>query len=245
MDTQRVYTLQVGPAWEDAPWQEDGVKGSHKFLRRAFESVHELSALLEGVEIEQLDPGALTKAARELRWKAHDTIQRVTDDLDGRFSFHTAIARLIELEHALPSPGDFSSKPPRSGAEPQPANRWKSPSDRATVLEAIEILVVLLAPFAPHLSEELWHGPLAHPGSVFDRAWPEASEHALVREEVEYAIQVNGKIKAKAMFPADASERQIGELAVALPAVQALVAGKAVKMVKVVLGRLVNIVVAG
>jgi leucyl-tRNA synthetase len=229
VDTQRVYTLAVAPADLDAPWLEEGVRGSHKFLRRTWESVTGLGEAFKGQDVEGLDPGALTQPARELRRKAHETIQKVTDDLEGRFAFHTALARLIELEHALPSVADLA--------------KWTNPSDRKTVLEAVEILVVLLAPFAPHIAEELWHGALAHPGSVFDRAWPTPSEHALVRDSIEHAIQINGKVKLKAMLPADATEEQARELVLAHPDVKALLAGKTPKMVKVVLGRLVNIVV--
>jgi leucyl-tRNA synthetase len=231
VDTQRVYTLAVAPAELNAPWQEDGVKGSHKFLWRVNESVRTLTAALEGIELEMLEPENLGEKAAKLRFKAHDTIVKVTADLDGKFGFHTAIARLIELEHALPSPDELKT--------------WTAKGDRATVLEAMEFLVILLAPFAPHLAEELWECAFKRTYSIFSREWPKASEHALVQEEVEYAIQINGKVKAKAKLPFGSSEDGIKELVLSHPEVQKLLEGKTPKMVKVVLGRLVNIVIAG
>ncbi len=228
VDTQRVYTLAVAPADIDAPWIEEGVKGSHKFLRRVWESVHALAESL-GTEIEGLEPEKLTKPARDLRRRLHETIQKVTQDLDGRFAFHTAIARLIELEHALPTVEEVA--------------KWSEPSDKKAVIEAIDRLVVLLSPFAPHVAEELWHGPLKHGGSVFDSAWPKPSEHALVREEVEIAVQVNGKVKLKALVPPDADEAFVREKLIPTPEVQKHLGGKSPKMVKVVPNRLVNIVI--
>jgi leucyl-tRNA synthetase len=231
VDTQRVYTLAVAPADQDAEWLDEGVKGSNRLIRNVFDLVHSLAGLLKGVDVDGMDPGALSEAARDLRRKAHETILKVTQDLEGRFSFHTAIARITELKNALPAVETVA--------------KWTNDHDRKAVVEAIETLVVVFAPFAPHVCEELWHEALGHAGSVFDRAWPQASEHALQVEAIEYAVQVNGKIKAKALFPADASDEQLSSLAKGLPDVEKAVAGKNVKMVKVVRGRLVNIVVAG
>jgi leucyl-tRNA synthetase len=228
VDTQRHYTLAVAPATEDAPWIEESVKGSHKFIRRVWESVWSLAEAV-GTEVEGLEPEKLTKPARDLRFKVHDTVARVTEALDGSFAFHTALARLTELEHALPSVEEVA--------------KWTNPSDRKAVVEAIDRLVVLLAPFTPHVAEELWQGALKHAGSVFDCAWPTPSQHALVRDEVEIAVQVNGKVKLKAMVPPDADEAFVREKLLPTPEVQKLLGGKSPKMVKVVPNRLVNIVV--
>jgi leucyl-tRNA synthetase len=229
VDTQRHYTLAVAPADQDAPWIEEGVKGSHKFIRRTWESVFSLAAEV-GVEVEGLEPEKLTKPAKDLRFKVHDTIVKVTEALDGRFAFHTALARLTELEHALPSVDEVK--------------KWTNPSDRKAVVEAIDRLVVLLAPFTPHLAEELWHEALKHPGSVMDVQWPQASEHALVQDALEYPIQINGKIKLKAMLPPGIDEAWVREHLLPTPDVEKLLGGKPVKMVKVVPNRLINIVVA-
>ncbi len=228
VDTQRHYTLAVAPADQDAPWNEESVCGSNRFIRRLWESVFSLTAEV-GTEVEGLEPENLTKPARDLRWKVHDTIKQVTDALEGRFAFHTALARLTEVEHALPSVDEVK--------------KWTNPSDRKTVVEALDRLVVLLAPFTPHVAEELWHEALGHPGSVFDVVWPKASEHALVRDEVEIAVQVNGKVKMKAMLPPDADEAFVREKLLPTPEVQKHLGGKTPKMVKVVPNRLVNIVV--
>ena len=238
VDTQRVYTLAVGPAELDAAWDANEatgpVRGYHKFLQRTFASVTELAprAAAQGAPV---DAAALEGEWRALHRRTHETIGRVSAGLEldpeGNFGFHTAIAAMIELEHAL------------SIAE---GTAELSPPQQACLRQALETLVKLVAPFAPHVAEEMWQVHLggAHPGrgSVFRQAWPQADPAALVRDEVEIAVQVRGKLRAKAKVPPDAGEDVLRPIVLALDKVQEELAGKPIKKLVVVPNRLVNIV---
>jgi leucyl-tRNA synthetase len=231
VDVQRLYTLAVGPAEQDAEWIEQGVVGYSRFLRRAFNTLEGLTGMVKDAPT-AVDAAAITKEMKELRRKAHETILRVSAglelDREGNFGFHTAIAGLIELEQRFPDP--------RAAAAP----------DRAALREAVDVFVRLLAPFAPHVAEELWQVQLGRGGSVFLEAWPEADPAALVRDEVEIAVQIQGKPKAKAMVPPDADEAALREIVLAIPKVQEELAGKTVRKFIVVkkqnVNNLVNIV---
>jgi len=230
VDTQRLYTLAVGPAELDAEWEEQGVKGYHKFLRRVLNTVHDLAPAAKDAAGD-VDPGGLTGPFKDLRRKAHRTIGRVADGLtldpEGNFAFHTAIAAIIELEHA------FESK--WAGAD-------LGAADRAALRDGLEVLVKVLGPFAPHLAEELWQERLGRQGSLFRAGWPEVDPKALERDEVEIAVQLKGKVKAKAMVPPDADEETLRGLVLELPQIKPEVEGKTVKRFIVVPNRLVNIV---
>jgi leucyl-tRNA synthetase len=227
VDTQRLYTLAVGPAEQDAEWETTGVKGYHRFLRRVFKTVHDLAPGLQGAA-DAVAQGDLSRDAKALRRKVHQTIERVGHglelDVEGNFGFHTSIAAIIELEHAMPKPGDL----------PAP--------DRAALREALEILVKLLGPFAPHITEDLWQGPLGHDSSLFRAGWPAVDPDALAQDEVEIAVQVKGKVKDRALVPPDADEATLRPLILALPKIQAEIEGKTIKKFIVVKNRLVNIV---
>jgi leucyl-tRNA synthetase len=159
-----------------------------------------------------------------LRRKVHQTIERVTEDIDERIHLNTAVAALMELSNTIHE------------LEPQVA---EGPA-RAVLQEAIETLVLLLAPFAPHIGEEMWER-LGRRRFVVDRPWPVA-DPALAREEsVELAVQVNGKVRARITLPRDAGEDQ--QKAQALDAVKDHVTGKQIVKVVVVPGRLVSVVV--
>ena len=243
VDTQRVYTLAVGPAELDAAWDPDEatgpVRGYHKFLERTFRSVTSLAprAAAPGTRV---DAGALPPAWRDLRRKVHETIGRVTRGLEldpeGNFGFHTAIAAMIELEHAL-AVAEPGAGPPASGPSP-----GLGAPERAALREALETLVVLLGPIAPHVTEELWQRHLGRAGSLFRQAWPVADPAALTRDEVEIAVQIRGKVKAKVMVPPDAGEDIVGPLVLALDKVKEELGGKPVKKLVVVPNRLVNVV---
>jgi leucyl-tRNA synthetase len=237
VDVQRLYTLAVGPAEQDAEWIEQGVVGYSKFLRRALGTVEALAQQVKGAT-GPVAPGELTSAARDVRRKAHETIGRVSAgvelDREGNFGFHTAIAGLIELEHMLPSGDALKAWGPIAA------------SDKPALRESVELFVKLLAPFAPHLAEELWQGQLGHGETVFRQAWPEADPQALTRDLVEIAVQLQGKPKAKAMVPPEADEAALRAIVLELPKVKEELAGKTVKKFIVVkkqgVNNLVNIV---
>jgi leucyl-tRNA synthetase len=229
VDTQRLYTLAVGPAELDAEWDDTGVKGYNRFLKRAHKLMEWLAPLAQGAP-ETVDAGALSTAGKDLRRLAHETIGRVDMglrlDADGNFGFHTAIAALITLEHGFKQPkGDTA------------------PADQAGFREAAHVLVKLLAPFAPHLAEELWQERLGQQGTVFAHgSWPAVDEAALARDEVEIAVQIKGKVKDRIMVPADADEATLRPIVLELEKIKPELEGKDIKKFIVVKNRLVNIV---
>jgi leucyl-tRNA synthetase len=228
VDTQRLYTLAVGPAELDAEWIEQGVIGYHRFLKRSFKAVVDSASAVKAAEA-SFDAGTLSGAAKDLRRVAHETIKRMSAglelDKDGNFGFHTAISALITFEHAI--------KAPAADASADEAGAYR---------EVIEIFVRLLAPFAPHLAEELWQSHLGKPETVFHAGWPVVDEAALKRDSVEIAVQVKGKIKARAEVPADADEATLRPIVLEIEAVKEAIAGKEIKKFIVVKNRLVNIV---
>jgi len=164
-------------------------------------------------------------ADRELRRQVHTAIKRVTDDIGERRQFNTAISAIMELVNAL------------GAAKEDPG------VSLAVLREAVEAVVVLLAPFTPHLSEELWRGALGRAESVHRQPWPEYSPDALVQDEVEIVVQVNGKVRDRISVPADCDEDRIREAAWQAPRVQEFVGGKSLVKAVVVPKRLVNFVV--
>jgi leucyl-tRNA synthetase len=228
VDTQRLYTLGVGPAELDAEWEEQGVKGYNRFIRRVFRTAETFAPVVKDAA-DAVDAGALSSGAKDLRRKAHQTIERVSTglelDREGNFGFHTAIAGIIELEHAFPKlKGDVA------------------PADAAAYREATEIMIKLLAPLAPFLCEELWQGFLGREGTVFHAGWPQVDPKALEQDAVEIVVQIKGKTRDKIMVPPGAGEDVIMPIALERPKIKAEVEGKDIKKVIVVPNRLVNIV---
>jgi leucyl-tRNA synthetase len=177
----------------------------------------------------KVTPAALNDAQKELRFKTHSTIRKVTDDYDRRQVFNTAIAAVMELYNEL---GKFAADNDlQDGAQNQ-----------AVVQEALEAMVLLLAPIIPHVCHVLWLH-LGHTTAVIDAKWPGFDETALVQSRVSVAAQVNGKLRTVLELPADASKEQLEAAALADATVQKFMEGKPVRKIIVVPGRLVNIVV--
>ncbi|RMD77835.1 MAG: leucine--tRNA ligase [Gammaproteobacteria bacterium] len=224
-DTVRLYIMFAAPPEQSLEWSEAGIEGASRFLKRLWRQVAEHlaagppPALAEGA----LDPAGLSPAQRELRARAHRTLAKVTDDLGRRHAFNTAIAAVMELLNALQRFTDAS------------------PAGRAVRQEALELAVRMLAPIVPHITHALWRA-LGHQRPLVDEPWPEPDPRALVQEEVELVVQVNGRLRGRVRVPAEADEEAIRRAALAEPNVQRHLAGKAVRKVVVVPGRLVNIV---
>jgi len=224
-DTERLYTLFIGPPERDAEWSDQGVLGAFRFLNRVWELVNELAVELEGVAPYEGSSSALAPAAKTLRRKVHATIAKVTRDCDGDFHFNTSVSMIMEMFAAL-----------------RDATEADLGAERPQVLrEAVETLVILLAPFVPHLSEELW-SVLGHPPSVFDLPWPDFDPEALKTEQVEVVVQVNGKVRGRVQVDADADQPAVNEAAMAIPPVQRQLEGRTVRRVVYVPGKLLNIV---
>lgn len=223
VDTARVALLFFAPSGDDIRWSEDGVKGAWRFLNRFWEAMEPRAPQVRTFAGQAVQVPALSPAAREVRRRLHAAIQRTSEAFERDYEFNTAIAALMEFLNAFTHPDQALGD---------------DPADGPVVAEACLAVVRLIAPMAPHLAEELWER-FGQKGSVLMADWPKADPAALVMDEVELAVQVNGKVKGRITVPSKATEEEVRKAALAHPAV----AGKPVKMVKVVPGRLVNIVV--
>ena len=223
-DSLRVYEMFVAPFEETVQWSEEGIRGSSKFLARVYRLVAQWG---EGWTPDwRLTAAEATGKDRDLRRKTHQTLFRVSDDLEA-FRFNTAVAGLMEwvnlaydVANALP-PGARS----------------------AALDEAVEYLVLALAPFAPHLADELWTEGLGQTGFLYRHAWPQADPEVAKKDEITLVVQVNGKVRDKMTAPADADQDTLQALALASPKVAEALNGNAPKKVIVVPGKLVNVVV--
>ncbi|WP_455103810.1 leucine--tRNA ligase [Peptostreptococcus sp.] len=219
-DTARLFILFAAPPERDLEWSEQGVEGCFKFLNRVYRLVDELAP------VTKLDHefGNLTKADKDMRAKTNNTLKKVTEDLNDRFGFNTAIAALMELINDL--------------------YKYKELDDRndAVIKEAIEAVVVILAPFAPHLGEELWL-MIGKEASVFDIAWPEYDKSAIQLDEVEIIVQVNGKVRNKINAPVGIDQEAMKDLALNDEKVKDFIEDKNVVKVIAIPSKLVNIVV--
>ena len=226
-DTVRLYTLFIGPPEKDAEWSDAGIEGAHRFLRRVWRLVYSNRALLAASSSAPLEPAALTEAEGDLFRKTHEVIQRVTRDLEDAFHFNTAIAQIMELANALEA---LASAGAASAQRP------------AVVRQALETLTLLLAPFAPHLAEELWV-ELGQPAGILKASWPVADPQALVRAQVEIAIQVNGKLRGMLTLPAGLAQSAVEAAALAHAPISKWAAADRVIKSIFVPDKLINLVV--
>src|SRR5574341_1731782 len=195
-DTIRLFSLFAAPPEKDLEWSDEGVQGSFRFLTRVWRLVEENATLLAGARRSAGPTDGLPEAVRAMRRVTHQTIAKVTHDLEDAFHFNTALAALMELQNAL---AKFQEQLGPSAMAPGEV----SPARRGSVLafaEGVTALVVMLAPFAPHLAEELWE-MLGHRKSIFREIWP-IPNRALARQEtVEVVMQVNGKVRSRQHVP--------------------------------------------
>ncbi|MDP2938703.1 MAG: leucine--tRNA ligase [Candidatus Omnitrophota bacterium] len=220
-DTVRLYTLFIGPPEKDAEWNDKGVEGAWRFLNRVWRLIEETS-MGSRLDVEGSRGDGKEKA---LRQKTHFTIKKVTEDMEGTFHFNTAISSIMELVNEI---YDYKSLQP--GALSLELN------------EAIKTVVILLAPFVPHIAEEMWER-LGNKESVFNAQWPVCDKSALKRDTIEMPIQINGKLRSKIEVSSAAGEDEIKKLAMADPVVNKWIEGKAPKKIIVVKGKLINIVI--
>ncbi len=227
-DTGRVFELFMAPPEKDLEWSDQGVEGAFRFLNRVWRF---FQAHRADVAAAPPRPAALSPAGRAFRRTVHETVRRVTTDIE-EFRFNTAISALHELVNAMHA---FAAE----SLDRTPGG------ERASLLgEAIEVLVLLLAPFAPHLAEELW-AQLGHAESVFRATWPSADPGALEREAVQVVVQVDGRVRTRILVPPEIEEERLRREALADAKVRPWLAAREVDRVVVVPGRLVNIVTRG
>ncbi len=220
-DTVRLFMMFAAPPELSLEWSDTGVEGAHRFIRRLWKLVTDH---LNKGQAGNLDKNALTDEQKELRRKAHETLQKVTDDIERRHTFNTAIAAVMELCNAISKFEDHS------------------PQGLAVEREALELAVLMLSPIIPHVTHQLWTD-LGHQDAICSASWPAVDSSALVRDTLELVVQVNGKVRGKIQVAADADRNVIQQLALAEDNVQRHVADLTVRKVIVVPGKLVNIVV--
>ena len=224
-DTLRLYTLFIGPPEKDAEWNDSGIEGASRFLRRLWRRVYEHREILSGARELRCDLAAMQEAERDLYRKVHETIRHVTGTVEGGFHFNVAIAMIMELCNAIDDCGVSAA----SGEQP-----------RAVFRCAVETAVLLLSPFAPHIAEALWE-ELGNAPSILQAAWPDVVDAALAREETEIVLQVNGKVRGRLTAPVDLGREELEALARTHPQVARHTEGKTIRKVIVVPNKLVNI----
>jgi leucyl-tRNA synthetase len=226
VDALRLYVMFVAPPEKEVEWSDSGLEGSYRWLARVWRMAQHWKEHAGG----PLEAATLPADERSLRRKTHDTIRRVSTDLDARKQFNTAISAMMELVNDLYAFTDKHREQP-------------SPQATAVAREAIESLILMLSPFAPHTADELWE-QYGHTGGIIKAQWPAFDAEAAKAEEIEIPLQVNGKVRSRLRVPPAIEDAELERLALADVAVQPYIAGKTVKKVVIAKGRLVSIVVA-
>jgi leucyl-tRNA synthetase len=227
-DTARLFTLFAAPPEKDLEWSDQGVEGAYRFLARVWRLVHQQCGLWGGAA-DAGNGAELPPELRDLRRLIHRTIKKVTEDIEGRFHFNTAIAAIMELSNALSAAAQAQAP---------------SPAAAPVIKQGVETMIVLLTPFVPHVASELWE-QLGHRERLDRVPWPSYSEAALEEEKLLIVVQVNGKVRGKITVPADVTQDRIQTEALADPKVVDFLGSKKVQRVVYVPRRLVNIVVEG
>nr|WP_304259206.1 leucine--tRNA ligase [Phascolarctobacterium succinatutens] len=223
-DTARLFILFAAPPERELEWSDQGVEGSFRFLNRIWRIVQAFEAVL-AQKVTEYDHSNLSEADKDLRRVLHSSIKKVTNDIETRFNFNTAISTMMELVNALYAYKE-AAKEPNSGL----------------IYEAISDLIKMMSPFVPHITEELWRGAIDADSSVHEQSWPECDEEALKVDNVEIVLQVNGKVRGRLTVPAEATKEELEKIAMADANVQAHIGDATVRKVICVPGRLVNIV---
>jgi leucyl-tRNA synthetase len=225
-DTARMFCLFASPPEKDLEWSDQGVEGSFRFLGRVWRIVADYLD-----DVKDIKPfageGDLEGELKDLRRKTHQTIKKVTDDVDERFHFNTAISAVMELVNVL-----YQVKRPEKG----------DAKALSVIKDALETVVILLAPFVPHITEELWE-MMGHGDQLVDAAWPTYDPAAASEEELTIVVQVNGKLRGRLVVPAGESDEKIKELALKDEKTGKFLEGKKPVKVVYVPKKLVNIVI--
>ncbi|NES40511.1 leucine--tRNA ligase [Moorena sp. SIO2C4] len=218
-DTARMFILFKAPPEKDLEWDDADVEGQFRFLNRVWRLVSDFAA--NGSTKPSSSNGDLTKPEKDLRRAIHTAIKEVTEDLEGEYQFNTAVSELMKLSNGIT---DAKCK------------------DSPVYKEGIETLITLLAPFAPHIAEELWHS-LGHSSSIHNQPWREYDPDALVADEITLVIQIKGKTRGTIQVPANSDKAALETYARESEVGQRYLEGKEIKKVIVVPGKLVNFVV--
>ncbi|MFX4261623.1 leucine--tRNA ligase [Pelotomaculum propionicicum] len=223
-DTARMFILFAAPPERDLEWSDQGVEGCFRFLNRVWRLVEPLEETLKKAPVRQA--ANLVGINREMRRVTHKTIKKVTEDISTRFNFNTAVSAIMELVNAL---YQFKEVP-------------ESDRDPAVLKEAVDSLLLLLAPFAPHITEEIWEAT-GHEGSVHLQGWPSYDPEAIVEDEITIVVQVNSRVRDRMLVPAGLSAKEMQERVMNDPKILKLTEGKKIVKIIPVPDKLVNIVV--
>ena len=220
-DTARLFILFAAPPERDLEWNDQAVEGCYRFLNRVWRIV-ESFVTSQGTLANDGQFGQMSKEDKEMRRLVHTTIKRVTEDAGNRFNFNTAISAIMELVNGMYHYKDNGK-------------------NKAVIAEAVESLILLLAPFTPHVTEELWQA-IGKNDSVHKQSWPAVDAKALVVDEVTVVIQINGKVRDKLVIAVDMDKMEVEKLALSQPKIVEQLAGETPKKVVVIPNKLVNIV---
>jgi leucyl-tRNA synthetase len=240
-DALRLYVMFVAPPEKEVEWSDAGLEGSFRFLVRVWRIVDHWCETIGGEGIPSCGPEC-TESERSLRRKTHDTIRRVTTDIEDRMHLNTAVSSLMELVNELYAFSETTEHGAPTRGEP-PAGRVERPQTLAVLREAIDALVIMISPFAPHMAEELWE-MLGHEGGLAAARWPTYDAEVAKADEVVVPVQINGKVRARITASVDASEDQLRELALGDEVVRTHTSGKTIRKVVVAKGPLVSVVVS-
>jgi leucyl-tRNA synthetase len=225
-DTARLFSLFAAPPEKDLEWSDKGVDGAYRFLNRIWGVVYKNRDTLSGKRAaeKRINSSDLTSRTLSLYRKTHQTIKKVTDDMERDYHFNTAIAGMMELMNEITS---F-----------EPA----SDEDQTVFRFAIERVLLLLSPFSPHVAEEMWEA-IGNRPSIFEQNWPEWDEDAAKEEQIELVVQVNGKLRSRILISAGMADDDVKKIALEDQRIKEMIGGKSIKKVIVVKGKLVNIVI--
>ena len=223
-DTARLFILFAAPPTQDLEWSDSGIEGAHRFINKLYRLVVAFITDTKTYETPSLVPSSLNNDQKKLRQKTHQSLKKVGDDIGRRHSFNTAIAAMMELNNTLSRFED------------------NSPQGMAVRQESIEIMLKALSPVIPHLCHHLW-AALGNKEAMIDALWPKVDESALVQEDVQLVVQVNGKLRAKIVAPLDAERQSIQEMVLAEEGVTRFTEGKTILKFIIVPNKLVNVVV--
>ncbi|AUG57196.1 leucine--tRNA ligase [Acetivibrio saccincola] len=224
-DTARLFILFASPPEKDLEWSDQGVEGCYKFINRVWRIINHFIDIVKGDY--EVNPAGFTKEDKDLWFVINNSVKRVTDDIEKRFNFNTAISAIMELVNAF---YNYSDKVP------------DEKKNKGIIKSGIEKMILMLAPFIPHAAEELWCS-IGKEGSVHDEKWPGYDESALVKDEIEIVVQINGKVRDKIVIPAGLDKKEMEEKALESEKIKMAIEGKNVVKVISVPGKLVNIVV--
>ena len=223
-DTARLFMMFAAPPEQSLEWSDAGVDGAYRFIKRVWNIVVKHNQQLESSTLAELNIASLSSEQRELRMKVHKAVAKVTDDIGRRYTFNTAIAAIMELMNSLTKFEDTSEQ------------------GLAVMQESLEMMVLVMSPIIPHITHALWQA-LGHDEHIVNHAWPQYDPDALVQDEIQMIVQVNGKLRGKIMVANEASKDDTEKMALEDENVQRFIDGKNVVKVIVVPNRLVNIVV--